>query len=302
MHSHYQPSAQVLTEIVETLCRHESYYPLWHRGHYGEPMPSVDTLIEIVELLRAVLFPGYFGAPDLKQETMQYHIGATLDRVHTLLSEQVQRGFCFSCTSEEASACSTCKQMTTSAALNFIKTLPKVRSLLASDVQAAYKGDPAAKSPGETIYCYPSIKAMTNYRIAHELWLLQVPLIPRVITEIAHSETGIDIHPGATIGESFFMDHGTGVVIGETCVIGKNVRLYQGVTLGARSFPLDAEGKPIKGIARHPLVEDDVIIYSGATVLGRITIGKGAVIGGNTWITQDVPPGRTILLGNKVTG
>jgi len=165
---------------------------------------------------------------------------------------------------------------------------------LASDVQAAFDGDPAAMSLNEVIYCYPSIKALSYYRIAHELYRLGVPLLPRIITEMAHSETGIDIHPGAQIQGNFFIDHGTGTVIGETCVIGKNVRIYQGVTLGAKSFPVDKNGNPVKGIPRHPIVEDDVIVYSGATILGRVTIGKGSVIGGNVWITEDVPAGSHI--------
>jgi serine O-acetyltransferase len=172
----------------------------------------------------------------------------------------------------------------------FLARLPEVRRLLSTDVQAAYEGDPAATSPEETILCYPGILATTNYRLAHELYKLEVPLLPRLITEHAHSTTGIDIHPGATIGEKFFIDHGTGVVIGETCTIGKGVRIYQGVTLGAKSFPLDEHGNPIKGIARHPIVEDDVVIYGGATILGRITIGHGSVIGGNVWLTHSVPP------------
>jgi serine O-acetyltransferase len=166
--------------------------------------------------------------------------------------------------------------------------------MLASDVQAAYEGDPAATCPDEAIFCYPGVLAITNYRLAHELHLLEVPLLPRIITEHAHSITGVDIHPGATIGEHFFIDHATGVVIGETTEIGKRVRVYQGVTLGAKSFPLDEDGKPIKGIPRHPLVEDDVIIYGGATILGRVTIGKGSVIGGNVWLTRSIPPGSRI--------
>jgi len=167
--------------------------------------------------------------------------------------------------------------------------------MLAMDVQAAYEGDPAAKSHGETIFCYPSITAMIHYRIAHALYILDVPLIPRIITEMAHSHTGIDIHPGATISENFFIDHGTGVVIGETTIIGNNVRIYQGVTLGAKSFPLDENGNPMKGIPRHPIVEDDVIIYSGATILGRVTIGRGSVIGGNVWLTESVPPQTNVV-------
>ena len=162
-------------------------------------------------------------------------------------------------------------------------------------MEAAYNGDPAAKSRDEIICCYPVIKALVNYRVAHELLTMGVELIPRILTEMAHSETGIDIHPGAQIGDYFTIDHGTGVVIGETCIIGRNVKLYQGVTLGAKSFPLDEHGNPIKGIPRHPILEDDVIVYSNSTILGRITVGKGAIIGGNVWITQDVAPGARIV-------
>jgi serine O-acetyltransferase len=165
---------------------------------------------------------------------------------------------------------------------------------LATDVRSAFEGDPAASSPDEVIFCYPAVMAITNFRLAHELHVLGVPLIPRMITEHAHSITGMDIHPGATIGEYFFIDHGTGGVIGETCEIGRNVRLYQGVTLGAKSFKLDEKGKPIKGIPRHPIVEDDVTIYSGATILGRVTIGRGSVIGGNVWLVDSVPPNSRI--------
>ena len=174
--------------------------------------------------------------------------------------------------------------------MQLIARLPDVRHVLATDITAAYNGDPAATSFSEILSCYPVIKTLTIFRIAHELFLLGVPLIPRMMAEMAHSETGIDIHPGATIGEYFTIDHGTGVVIGETCIIGKNVKLYQGVTLGARSFPLDDNGNPIKGIARHPIIEDDVVIYANATVLGRITIGKGCVVGANTWVMEDMAP------------
>jgi serine O-acetyltransferase len=176
----------------------------------------------------------------------------------------------------------------------FMERLPEIRRKLNTDVGAAFEGDPALHSPDEAIFCYPGFQAIISQRLAHELFKLGAPLVPRIITEHAHSLTGIDIHPGAAIGDSFFIDHGTGVVIGETCVIGNNVRIYQGVTLGAKSFPLDENGNPIKGIPRHPIVEDDVVIYSGATILGRITIGKGAVIGGNVWVTSDVAPGSVI--------
>ncbi|MDD4760400.1 MAG: serine acetyltransferase, partial [Bacteroidaceae bacterium] len=178
---------------------------------------------------------------------------------------------------------------------HIVSILPELRSVLETDVTAAYDGDPAATDKSEVISCYPVIKALINYRVAHELYKLQVPLIPRIMTEMAHSETGIDIHPGAEIGNYFTIDHGTGVVIGATCIIGNRVKLYQGVTLGAKSFPLDEKGNPIKGIPRHPVIEDDVIIYANATILGRITIGKGATIGGNIWVTEDVPAEARII-------
>jgi serine O-acetyltransferase len=201
---------------------------------------------------------------------------------------------CF-CADESRGECTDSKRNTaTKLAAGFIGRLPELRRVLATDVGAAYNGDPAAESYGEVICCYPAIRAISNYRIAHELLVLGAPLIPRVITEMAHSETGIDIHPNAQIGSHFTIDHGTGVVIGATTVIGNNVKLYQGVTLGAKSFPLDEDGRPIKGILRHPIIEDDVIIYSNATILGRIVIGKGATIGGNIWVTEDVPAGGRI--------
>jgi len=281
-------------EVVEELCRQDSYGPVWHKTNQDVPMLAGDLLAEIVEDLRAVLFPGYFGFAEVTPETMPYHIGATLDRIFPRLVEQLQRGICFATEACERENHVACESRAREVAASFISSLPRIRHLLSTDAQSAYEGDPAAKDPSETILCYPSIKTQTNYRIAHELYRLGVPLIPRIITEQAHSETGIDIHPGADIGERFFIDHGTGVVIGETCVIGQNVRLYQGVTLGAKSLPLDEHGKPIKGIARHPIVEDDAIIYSGATILGRVTIGKGSVIGGNVWLTHSVPPGSLI--------
>jgi len=284
----------VIVTVVDELSSDESYRSVTHRRNHEMPMPQADVLEEIVELLRAVIFPGYYGVPELTPITMKYHIGGLLDRVYGLLAEQVMRGYCFTCPVDKKVDCMECESKARDITVNFISKIPKIRHLLATDVEAAYEGDPAAKSHGETIFCYPSIHAMTNYRIAHELHRLGVELIPRIITESAHSKNGIDIHPGAHIGEKFFMDHGTGIVIGETCEIGKNVRLYQGVTLGAKSFPLDAKGQPIKGIPRHPIIEDDVIIYSGATILGRITIGKGSIIGGNVWVTSDVPPGSKV--------
>ena len=281
----------LIPSVVEALCDEKSTCGISRQ----KPMPSLKVMHEILELLREVIFPGYFGFSDQTNDTQRYHIGSTLDRVVRLLADQARRGFCFSCTREENTDCDECEVKSHRIATDFLRKLPEIRDLLASDVRAAYEGDPAAVTPGETIFCYPSIRAMTNFRIAHALRRLEAQLIPRMITEMAHSETGIDIHPGAEIAERFFMDHGTGIVIGETCVIGRNVRIYQGVTLGAKSFPLDEHGRPVKSIPRHPIVEDDVIIYSNATILGRITVGKGAVIGGNTWVTQDVPAGARVV-------
>jgi serine O-acetyltransferase len=252
-------------------------------------LPSRDRLIEIVEALRSVLFPGYFGTSEIAQESMPFYVGATLDKVMRALHEQIVRGFCSACVADPPD-CERCRRRAFDAARTFLERLPEVRRRLSSDVEAAYEGDPAAPGRTEPIICYPCILGLTNFRLAHELYELKVPLLPRIITEHAHTITGIDIHPGATIGDKFFIDHGTGVVIGETTVIGNNVRIYQGVTLGAKSFPLDENGKPIKGIARHPIVEDDVTIYAGATILGRVTIGRGSVIGGNVWVTKSLPP------------
>lgn len=256
-------------------------------------LPSRSAISEVVESLRSVLFPGYFGISEITEETMAFHLGATLDRIVGELREQVERGLAFLC-SEDPGACLRCDLRSHEVVRAFVERLPEVRRLLALDVLAAFEGDPAATSPDEAVFCYPGILAVTNHRLAHELYRLGVPIIPRILSELAHSATGIDIHPGASIGERFFIDHGTGVVIGETAVIGQNVRLYQGVTLGARSFPKDENGNPIKGVPRHPIVEDDVVIYAGATVLGRVTIGRGTVIGGNVWVTRSLPPFSTV--------
>jgi serine O-acetyltransferase len=285
----------LIPSVVDQLCAESrAIVSLRTRPGIRHEFPSRVSLIQLVEELRSVLFPGYFGPSELSSESVRFHLGAALDRVLHGMAEQIKRGFCAECEEHDIESCEGCDQRAFAAAVSFIERLPTVRRMLATDVMAAYEGDPAATSPDEAIFSYPGISAITNYRIAHELLLLKVPLIPRIITELAHSTTGIDIHPGATIGERFFIDHGTGVVIGETCVIGRNVRLYQGVTLGAKSFPLDEHGNPIKGIPRHPVVEDDVIIYSGATVLGRVTIGKGSTVGGNVWLTRSVPPGSSI--------
>ena len=287
-----------LTQAVSELSDKHSYEGLFHQYKDGDPLPSGKSLRRIVELSREILFPGYFGNSTVHRRTINYHIGVNVEELFGLLTEQIQAGLCFGL--ENTPSDNVIKKIpdrdtAASIAARFISKLPEIRRILATDVEAAYYGDPAATCFGEIICCYPIIRAITNYRIAHELYMLNVPLIPRIITEMAHSETGIDIHPGAQIGHHFTIDHGTGVVIGATCIIGNNVKLYQGVTLGAKSFPLDEHGNPIKGIARHPILEDDVIVYSNATILGRITIGKGATIGGNIWVTDSVPAGSRIV-------
>lgn len=287
-----------LTQAVSELSDKHSYEGLFHQYKDGDPLPSGKSLRRIVELSREILFPGYFGNSTVHRRTINYHIGVNVEELFGLLTEQIQAGLCFGL--ENTPSDNVIKKIpdrdtAASIAARFISKLPEIRRILATDVEAAYYGDPAATCFGEIICCYPIIRAITNYRIAHELYILNVPLIPRIITEMAHSETGIDIHPGAQIGHHFTIDHGTGVVIGATCIIGNNVKLYQGVTLGAKSFPLDENGNPIKGIARHPILEDDVIVYSNATILGRITIGKGATIGGNIWVTDSVPAGSRIV-------
>ena len=289
-----QSYIQTLTGAVEQLSEASSYTGLCHHHRQGQPLPSAEQLERIVNLARAILFPGYFGNSSVNAQTMTYHIGVNVEQLYHLLVNQIQAGLAFNLPEEGEDAETLCEQARLLAA-QFIGRLPEMRRTLATDVEAAYNGDPAATKYGEVICCYPAIRAISNYRIAHELLVLGVPLIPRIITEMAHSETGIDIHPGATIGHHFTIDHGTGVVIGETCIIGNNVKLYQGVTLGAKSFPLDEHGNPIKGIARHPILEDDVIVYSNATILGRITIGRGATVGGNIWVTEDVPAGERIV-------
>ena len=286
----------ILTQAVDELSESESYKGLFHQHKDGEPLPSAKVLYEIIELSRAILFPGYYGNSTINSRTINYHIGVNIEKLFDLLTEQILAGLCFGTTEGKCNVCSESRREEAARlAAKFISKLPAMRRILATDVEAAYNGDPAAKSYGEVIFCYPAIKAISNYRIAHELLELGVPLIPRMITEMAHSETGIDIHPGAKIGSHFPIDHGTGVVIGATSIIGNNVKLYQGVTLGAKSFPLDADGKPIKGIPRHPILEDNVIVYSNATILGRITIGRDATVGGNIWVTENIPAGAKIV-------
>lgn len=287
-----------LKQLVEDLwiadrCK-KSPVPFIHSSPQGHLLPSREAVFEAMDGLLGVMFPGYFGRSEISFQTLPFYLGSQLDRIAQIFHEQIRRGLCFSCEHKEISehhgSCDSCSGRALHLSNRFMKRLPSVRRLLCTDVWAAYKGDPAAMSTDEVIFSYPGLLAITYQRLAHELYRLKIPLIPRMITERAHSLTGIDIHPGAQIAEGLFIDHGTGIVVGETSTIGRNVRLYQGVTLGARSFPLDEHGNPIKGQKRHPNLEDDVIVYSGATILGDITIGQGSVIGGNVWLTQSVPP------------
>ncbi|MEE1338682.1 MAG: serine acetyltransferase [Muribaculaceae bacterium] len=273
----------------------ENLQQMCHLRMVGEPLPSEKLIAELIGLCRSLLFPGFFGGADVNGYNIEYTIGIQCERLKWLLENQILAGSLVGKTNVSTEDEKSIKEEAKHIAIDFIQRLPELRRVLHTDVEAIYKGDPAASSTAEVIYCYPCIKAIINYRIAHELLLAGVPVIPRMITESAHSETGIDIHPGATIGEYFAIDHGTGVVIGETAIIGRNVKLYQGVTLGARSFPTDENDNLIKGIPRHPIIGDNVVIYSNATILGRVTIGSGAVVGGNIWVTTDVAPGEKLV-------
>jgi serine O-acetyltransferase len=257
------------------------------------PLPSRKAVARIIDGLFATLFPTHFVLPDLTDEGIDYFVRHTLDAALRSLVNQVRLELQFASRQTDESGRDLARQAI-GITREFAACLPDVRALLENDILAAYQGDPAAKSVEEVRVCYPGIWAITHHRLAHELYLLGVPLLARIISELAHSATGIDIHPGAKIGASFFIDHGTGVVIGETAIIGRRVRLYQAVTLGAKSFPVGQDGTLIKGIPRHPIVEDDVVIYAGATILGRVTIGRGSTIGGNVWLTRSVPPGSNI--------
>ena len=275
----------------------------------GREFPSRNALAAIIDSLKGVLFPMRLGPPDLRQESEDFHVAHALDGVLHALLKQVRRELKYNAGLRgeplrvvDSSVEHDIDQQALGAVRGFAAALPAIRALLDSDVMAAYRGDPAARSVDEVLLCYPGVLAMIHYRIAHQLYTLGLTLLARIVSELAHGATGIDIHPGARIGAGFFIDHGTGVVIGETAVIGARVRLYQAVTLGAKRFPTDADGNLQKGLPRHPVVEDDVVIYAGATVLGLITIGKGAIIGGNVWLTHDVPPGGRIAQAESRVG
>ena len=270
-----------------------------HRDGSLGGLPSRATLAEIVAGLAAAMFPNRLGRPDLTEEGIDHYVGHTLDVALRSLNEQLNRELLFTSNLDELSDEDAARGL--AIVREFAQSLPRIRELLDSDILAAYQGDPAARSIDEVLVCYPGIAAITHYRLANVLYRLGVRLTARMIAELAHSLTGIDIHPGAQIGERFFIDHGTGVVIGETAVIGRNVRLYQAVTLGAKRFPAAEDGSLVKGDARHPIVEDDVVIYAGATVLGRVTIGSGSTIGGNVWLTRSVPPGSNVSQAQALT-
>jgi len=288
-----------LPELPERIV--ETYAELNAINHLGHcPLPNYDTIIAATEDLREILYPGYRRRDGLHLGNVNYYVGDLIDRLHDTLTAQIARALCHEagpsvcCTPERRADFEALGQ---AKAMQLLLQLPRLRSILALDVEAAFAGDPACKSLDEVIFCYPGLEAITVYRLAHVLHELEVPLIPRMMTEWAHGRTGIDIHPGAQIGKSFFIDHGTGVVIGETCTIGEWVKLYQGVTLGALSFPTDEQGHLVRGVKRHPTIEDRVVIYANATVLGGDTVvGHDSVIGSNTWITNSVAPHTTVSL------
>lgn len=284
-----------LPKLTERLVR--TYDELANLNHLDHcPLPNLDEVIAALDDLLEIIFPGYRKREGLHHGNIGYYVGDLVDRLHDRLTTQIgralrheARGICDETHDFEA--------LGQAKTLLFLDQLPELRAMIATDVQAAYDGDPACKGPAEVIFCYPGLQAITIYRLAHLLFQLEIPFIPRMMTEWAHSRTGIDIHPGATIGPYFFIDHGTGVVIGETCEIGAHVKIYQGVTLGALSFPTDEEGNLVRGQKRHPTIEDNVVIYANATILGgRTTIGHDSVIGSSVWLTHTVGPNTTVLL------
>jgi serine O-acetyltransferase len=261
----------------------------------GTNLPEREETLAILDLIMEVLFPGYTGRSSFTRAGLQFTVGDHINRIYRRLRDQIERAYAYRCQVECCESCD-CPTQAEEATIALLERLPEIRALLKTDVRAAFDGDPAAQSLDEIVISYPCILAIAAQRVAHELYARGVPLLPRVMGEYAHSSTGIDIHPGATIGRSFFIDHGTGVVVGETAVIGDSVKVYQGVTLGALSFPKDERGKLIKGAKRHPNIEDSVTIYAGATILGDITIGHHSVIGGNVWLTESVPPHTKVTI------
>lgn len=283
-----------LPEITEALV--SSYTECSRINHLGhEALPSRETVVEILSELYEVIYPGFGKRQNLHIGNVEYYIGSLVDDLHDKLTDQLARALRHDMCEESPHV--DFEALAQRKTIEFLKRLPAIRDVLDLDVAAAYRGDPAARSHHEIIFCYPGLEAITIFRLAHELLELGVPYVPRMMTEYAHSKTGIDIHPGATIGEGFFIDHGTGVVIGETCDIGTNVKLYQGVTLGALSFQKDSDGELVRGTKRHPTLEDDVIVYANATILGGNTVvGTRSVIGSNVWLTASVAAETVVVL------
>ena len=305
-HPHHQTLAShanggvPLNDLVDSLVR--TYADNDRMSHLdAEFLPSRNHTIKIIEVIRRLMFPGFFDETRLNSEIIRFHVGDLLIQLRALLNNQIRQAIRYedqlntdqkdpkeaNCNAEN------CDEKAARLTAEFLQSLPRVRHLLSTDIQAAFDGDPAARSTDETIFCYPGIDATFIHRVAHEVFNLKIPLLPRIISEYAHNETGIDIHPGATLGESFFIDHGTGVVIGETCTIGKHVKIYQGVTLGALSTK---GGQAWRGCKRHPTIEDNVTIYGGAIILGDIIIGKNTTIGGSVFLTQPIPPNHTVTM------
>jgi serine O-acetyltransferase len=289
---------EALPEITEAVVA--SYAECGRTTHLGHrPLPSREAVIEILNDFLDLIYPGIWRRQNLHLANVEYHVGDVIDGLHDKLIVQISRALRHEhgCMPPEDRQALDFEALAQRKAVELLRHLPGLRGILELDAQAAFEGDPAAKSYHEVIFCYPGMEAVTIYRIAHELLLLGVPMMPRMMTEYAHAKTGIDIHPGARIGPGLFIDHGTGVVIGETCDIGRNVKLYQGVTLGALSFPRDTSGNIIRGMKRHPTLEDDVVVYANATILGGDTVvGRGAVVGSNVWLTQSVPAYTSVLL------
>jgi serine O-acetyltransferase len=285
--------SMITHRIVET---YEECGAIHHLGH--SPLPSYREVVDILGDLREILYPGYGRRQNLHMGNVAYHVGDLIDSLYGRLTQQIARAFRYDCRADESETDLETKAQ--AIGIRFLEALREIRHILAEDVQAAFEGDPAAKSPDEIVFCYPGVGAVTVYRLAHELFRLGVPLIPRMMTEYAHGKTGIDIHPGATIGRRFFIDHGTGVVIGETTRIGDDVKLYQGVTLGALSFPRDeTTGEIVRDAKRHPTIEDGVVIYANATILGGETvIGHHSVIGSSAWLTRSIAAYTTVTIEN----
>lgn len=287
----------VLASIVEVLTSDECLNCVCPPDYQQSPIPSQHNVEAIIGLCRAVIFPGFYGEWTLNSDNLSYSVGLNVERLNRLLETEIAAVILMA-EGRECVEAPAVRLRAADIALKFIESLPKLREALNEDVEATYNGDPAALSQGEVILCYPGIRAIVNHRVAHRLHELGVPVLPRMIAERAHRETGIDIHPAATIGRAFMIDHGTGVVIGETAVIGDRVKIYQGVTLGARSFPTDENNNAVKGLPRHPIIGDDVVIYANSTILGRITIGSNSTVGGNLWVTRDLPPYSIALQAN----